>query len=140
MEKSKIKSATKKVSKVPRGKVYYEQGFTYNRGNFNSEKISIGVELPLNPTDADLCEAKKTLQICKSIVEKELLPELTEFQFMKAIEALKNGQCTISKIEKKYKIPEKYKDELIESEKNYNEELTDENDAINHSQAWLNEE
>lgn len=62
--------------------VYYEKSVTKNLGNYESAKVTVGVTLPVNPTDSEIAEIKKTLEIGDEIVTKEL-----EIQLKDLIEA-----------------------------------------------------
>jgi hypothetical protein len=59
------------------GSVSYSIGLTKNLGNYESMKLSATVELPLEPTQADIEKAKKTLSIAKELVLGALEADLS---------------------------------------------------------------
>ena len=61
-----------------RNNVYYEKSLTKNLGNYESAKITVGVTLPINPTDDEVALIKKTLEIGDEIVTEELEVQLKE--------------------------------------------------------------
>ena len=61
--------------------VYYEKSVTKNLGNYESTKVTVGVTLPINPTEEEKAEINRTLEIADYLVTDELtiqLKELTE--------------------------------------------------------------
>lgn len=58
--------------------IYYEKSVTRNLGNYNSSKITVGVTLPVNPTDDEIAEIKKTLEKGDEIVTEEISIQLKE--------------------------------------------------------------
>lgn len=61
--------------------IYYEKSVTKNLGNYESAKVTVGVTLPIAPTEEEVAEVKSTLEIGDDIITKELeiqLKELTE--------------------------------------------------------------
>ena len=58
--------------------IYYEKSVTKNLGNYESAKVTVGVTLPINPSDAEIAEIKKTLEIGDNIVTDELEVQLKE--------------------------------------------------------------
>lgn len=58
--------------------VYYEKSVTKNMGNYESAKITVGVTLPISPTDEEVSLIKKTLEIGDKIVTEELEIQLKE--------------------------------------------------------------
>lgn len=87
MPKITRKKAAEKVSdespkavleNKPIGTVYVEKSVTKNMGNYNSAKISVGVTLNINPTDEDLAEAKKTINVCSELLDKEIEKQVSE--------------------------------------------------------------
>lgn len=70
-----------KSRKVGSSNVYYEKSITKNLGNYESAKITIGVTLPLDPTEEELEMVSKTFEKADEVVTKELeiqLKDLTE--------------------------------------------------------------
>ena len=58
--------------------VYYEKSVTKNLGNYESAKITVGVTLPIQPTNDEIALIKKTLEIGDEIVTNELEVQLKE--------------------------------------------------------------
>ena len=58
--------------------IYYEKSVTKNLGNYESAKVTVGVTLPINPSDEETAEIKKTLEIGDNIVTDELEVQLKE--------------------------------------------------------------
>ena len=58
--------------------IYYEKSVTKNLGNYESAKVTVGVTLPINPSDEEIAEIKKTLKIGDNIVTDELEVQLKE--------------------------------------------------------------
>ena len=52
--------------------VYYEKSLTKNLGDYNSAKITVGITLPINPTEEVLASVKSTIEIADNIVTEEL--------------------------------------------------------------------
>lgn len=87
---SKEKEATRKVavkeidsavSLELRGKgctVYYEKSVTKNLGNFESAKVTVGVTLPIRPTEQELHEIQATIEVADELVTAELEVQLKE--------------------------------------------------------------
>ena len=61
-----------------RNNVYYEKSLTKNLGNYESAKITVGVTLPISPTDDEVALIKKTLEIGDEIVTEQLEVQLKE--------------------------------------------------------------
>lgn len=61
-----------------RNNIYYEKSVTKNLGNYESAKVTVGVTLPIQPTDDEVALIKKTLEIGDEIVTKELEIQLKE--------------------------------------------------------------
>lgn len=61
-----------------RNNIYYEKSVTKNLGNYESAKVTVGVTLPIQPTDEEVALIKKTLEIGDEIVTKELEIQLKE--------------------------------------------------------------
>ena len=72
--------ATEVVRELREGRnnVYYEKSLTKNLGNYESAKITVGVTLPVSPTDDEVALIKKTLEIGDEIVTEELEVQLKE--------------------------------------------------------------
>ena len=58
--------------------IYYEKSVTKNLGNYESAKVTVGVTLPINPSDEEIAEIKKTREIGDNIVTYELEVQLKE--------------------------------------------------------------
>lgn len=58
--------------------VYYEKSVTKNLGNYESAKVTVGVTLPINPSDEEVAMIKETLEIGDEIVTNELEIQLKE--------------------------------------------------------------
>ena len=58
--------------------IYYEKSVTKNLGNYESAKVTVGVTLPINPSDEEITEIKKTIEIGDNIVTDELEVQLKE--------------------------------------------------------------
>lgn len=61
-----------------RNNVYYEKSVTKNLGNYESARVTVGVTLPIQPTDEEVALIRKTLEIGDEIVTKELEIQLKE--------------------------------------------------------------
>lgn len=61
-----------------RNNVYYEKSVTKNLGNYESAKVTVGVTLPISPTEDEIALIKETLEIGDEIVTKELEIQLKE--------------------------------------------------------------
>lgn len=72
--------ATEVVRELREGRnnVYYEKSLTKNLGNYESAKITVGVTLPISPTDDEVALIKKTLEVGDEIVTEELEVQLKE--------------------------------------------------------------
>lgn len=71
-------SDTVKELREGRNNVYYEKSVTKNLGNYESAKVTVGVTLPIQPTDEEVALIKETLEIGDEIVTKELEIQLKE--------------------------------------------------------------
>lgn len=74
-------SAVVRELREGRNNIYYEKSVTKNLGNYESAKVTVGVTLPISPTEREVALIKETLEIGDEIVTKELeiqLKELTE--------------------------------------------------------------
>ena len=58
--------------------VYYEKSVTKNLGNYESAKVTVGVTLPIEPTEEEVAIIKKTLEKGDEIVTAELEVQLKE--------------------------------------------------------------
>lgn len=58
--------------------VYYEKSVTKNLGNYESAKVTVGVTLPVNPTEGEIAVVKETLETADNIVTRELEIQLEE--------------------------------------------------------------
>ncbi len=58
--------------------VYYEKSVTKNLGNYESAKVTVGVTLPVNPTEGEIAVIKETLETADNIVTRELEIQLEE--------------------------------------------------------------
>jgi hypothetical protein len=55
-----------------KGMVYIEKGVTKSMGDYQFAKVTIGLSLPINYSEDDLAEAKRTIKVLDKIVTKEL--------------------------------------------------------------------
>lgn len=76
--KSVDKSSVVSELREGRNNIYYEKSVTKNLGNYESAKVTVGVTLPIQPTDEEVTLIKKTLEIGDEIVTKELEIQLKE--------------------------------------------------------------
>lgn len=76
--KSVDKSSVVSELREGRNNIYYEKSVTKNLGNYESAKVTVGVTLPIQPTDEEIALIKKTLEIGDEIVTKELEIQLKE--------------------------------------------------------------
>ena len=60
------------ITRTEVGSIYYEKSLTKNLGNYESAKVTIGVTLPLNPSDSILEEVQKTFELADDLITKEL--------------------------------------------------------------------
>ena len=58
--------------------IYYEKSLTKNLGNYESTKITVGVTLPINPTEGEVAAIQATIEVGDEIVTKELEVQLKE--------------------------------------------------------------
>ena len=58
--------------------VYYEKSVTKNLGNYESAKVTVGVTLPIKPTEDEIALIKKTLEVGDEIVTEELEVQVKE--------------------------------------------------------------
>lgn len=73
-----VKSDTVKALRVGGNNIYYEKSVTKNLGNYESAKVTVGVTLPIQPTDEEVALIRETLVIGDEIVTKELELQLKE--------------------------------------------------------------
>lgn len=71
-------SRTVKDLRVGGNNVYYEKSVTKNLGNYESAKVTVGVTLPIQPTDEEVTLISKTLEVGDEIVTRELEIQLKE--------------------------------------------------------------
>lgn len=80
---------TKKLSDLPEtktkilevrgeGKVYVEKGVTKNMGDYNSARVTVGITLPLEPTDQEIADAVKTITIASDLLDAELEKQVAD--------------------------------------------------------------
>jgi len=62
----------------PIGTVYVEKGVTKNMGDFNSARVTVGVTLNINPTKAEIAEAKATITVVTEMLDTELERQVSE--------------------------------------------------------------
>jgi hypothetical protein len=62
----------KVIPDVNAGTVYLEKSLTKNLGEYNSAKITVGVNLPINYTPEQLVAAKETINVLNEIIDGEL--------------------------------------------------------------------
>ena len=67
-----------KALRVGNCNVYYEKSVTKNLGNYESAKVTVGVTLPIEPTEEEVVVIKKTLEKGDEIVTTELEVQLKE--------------------------------------------------------------
>ena len=58
--------------------IYYEKSVTKNLGNYESAKVTVGVTLPICPTEEERAEIQETIEVGDEIVTKELEVQLKE--------------------------------------------------------------
>lgn len=58
--------------------IYYEKSVTKNMGNYESAKVTVGVTLPIKPTDEEVGLIKETIELGDEIVTSELEVQLKE--------------------------------------------------------------
>lgn len=58
--------------------IYYEKSVTKNMGNYESAKVTVGVTLPICPTESEIAEVKETIETADNIVTNELEIQLKE--------------------------------------------------------------
>ena len=78
MPRTKLGSDVVKELREGMNNIYYEKSVTKNLGNYESAKVTVGVTLPIQPTDEEIALIRKTLEIGDEIVTKELEIQLKE--------------------------------------------------------------
>ena len=78
MPRTKLGSDVVKELREGMNNIYYEKSVTKNLGNYESAKVTVGVTLPIQPTDEEVALIRKTLEIGDEIVTKELEIQLKE--------------------------------------------------------------
>ena len=78
MPRTKSTSDVVKELREGRNNIYYEKSVTKNLGNYESAKVTVGVTLPIQPTDEEVSLIKETLEVGDEIVTKELEIQLKE--------------------------------------------------------------
>lgn len=78
MPKPKVADSVVKDLRVGGCTIYYEKSVTKNLGNYESAKVTVGVTLPIDPTEEEVAEIKKTIELGDSIVTDELEVQLKE--------------------------------------------------------------
>lgn len=81
IEKTRISSESgEMVKELRKGNcnVYYEKSVTKNLGNYESAKVTVGVTLPIEPTEEEVALVKRTLEVGDEIVTAELEVQLKE--------------------------------------------------------------
>lgn len=58
--------------------VYYEKSVTKNLGNYESAKVTVGITLPIDPTEEEVKLIKATIIRADEIVTDELETQLKE--------------------------------------------------------------
>lgn len=75
-----VETSPKVVETLRKGlnNVYYEKSVTKNLGNYESAKVTVGVTLPIDPTDEEVKLIKATIIRADEIVTDELEAQLKE--------------------------------------------------------------
>jgi len=60
------------------GVVYIEKALTKNMGKFNSARIAVGMTLPINFTEDDVVQAKRTARKLTTLVDERLEKEFED--------------------------------------------------------------
>lgn len=63
---------------IRNGFVTVEKSITKNLGDYNSAKVTVGVQLPLHPTKEEIDKAKKTLVVAHDIVDNEMATQVKD--------------------------------------------------------------
>lgn len=80
MPKVKRETSSEVVKTLREGNnnIYYEKSVTKNLGNYESAKVTVGVTLPISPTEEEVALVKKTIEVADEIVTEELEVQLKE--------------------------------------------------------------
>ena len=73
MDKKRKKPVAEKVTE---GHVYVEKTITKNIGDHNFAKVTVGVQVPIDPTEEDLAAAANTIAVAVEVVDEALEIEL----------------------------------------------------------------
>ena len=81
-KESKAKTAPKKgeAAEHARNTVYVEKSVTKNMGDYNSARVSIGMTVPVDPTDDELNKLHEAATIGIEIVDELLTKEITALE------------------------------------------------------------
>jgi hypothetical protein len=63
-------------SHTQKGMVYLEKGVTKSMGEYQFAKVTVGLSIPINYSEEELAEAKKTIRVLDKIVTKEIEKQL----------------------------------------------------------------
>lgn len=77
---AKIEKPTDVIKELREGRnnIYYEKSVTKNLGNYESAKVTVGVTLPIAPSEQEIAQIKETIEIGDEIVTAELEIQLKE--------------------------------------------------------------
>ena len=77
---AKIEKSTDVIKELREGRnnIYYEKSVTKNLGNYESAKVTVGVTLPIAPSEQEIAQIKETIEIGDEIVTAELEIQLKE--------------------------------------------------------------
>lgn len=78
MPRTKVGPDAVKELREGMNNIYYEKSVTKNLGNYESAKVTVGVTLPVKPTDEEVALIKETLEVGDEIVTRELEIQLKE--------------------------------------------------------------
>ena len=79
-KKPEEEASPKVVESLRKGlnNVYYEKSITKNLGNYESAKVTVGITLPIDPTEEEVKLIKATIIRADEIVTDELETQLKE--------------------------------------------------------------